>query len=173
MVNPFLLCRGHLTGLLRQWRTRSTQTTTREKTMNTIQITNDEGQVVNYTEEEVKRAFNDAKFSADQLTLLQDQRVKLKRLVRDFFSELGWESGYDGGEATIHKDHVNELLKDLGVDGLTSTFRGAATINFVFEVEAVDEDEARSIIEENASVQEYGFESSDESVSVDEIDENY
>jgi hypothetical protein len=141
--------------------------------MNTIQITNSEGQIVNYTEEEVKRAFNDAKFSADQLTLLQDQRRKFKHLVRDFFSELGWESGYDGGEATIHKDHVNALLKDLGVDGLTTVYRGSATVTFDFEVEAVDEDDARSIIEENASVQNYGFESSNESVSVDEIDENY
>ena len=141
--------------------------------MNTIQITNDEGQVINYTEEEVKRAFNDAKFSASQLTILQDQRVKLKRLVRDFFSELTFESGYDGGEATIYKDHVNTLLRDLGVDPLVTTYRGSATISFTFEVEAVDEDEARSIIEENASVQEYGFESSDESVEVTDIDENY
>jgi hypothetical protein len=141
--------------------------------MNTIQITNDENQIINYTEEEVKRAFNDAAIGAEQTRILQDQRVQFKRLVRDFFSELGWESGYDGGEATIHKDHVNTLLKDLGVDGLTTTYRGSATINFTFEVEAVDEDEAREIIEENASVQDYGFESSDESVSVDEIDENY
>ena len=141
--------------------------------MNTIQITNDEGQIVNYTEEEVKRAFNDAKFSASQLSAVQDQRIKFKRLVRDFFSELGWESGYDGGEATIHKDHVNALLKDLGIDGLTTTYRGAATIHFTFEVEAVDEDEAREIIEENASIQTYGFDSSDEEVSVDEVDENY
>ncbi len=141
--------------------------------MNTIQITNDEGQIVNYTEEEVKRAFNDAKFSASQLSTLQDQRVKIKRLVRDFFSELTFESGYDGGEATIYKDHVNVLLKDIGVDQLTTTYRGSATISFTFEVEAVDEDEARAIIEENASVQEYGFDSSDEEVSVDEIDVDY
>jgi hypothetical protein len=141
--------------------------------MNTIQITNNEGQIVNYTEEEVKRAFNDAKFSADQLTLLQDQRVKFKRLVRDFFSELTWESGYDGGDATIHKDHVNTLLRDLNIDVLTTTYRGSATISFTFEVEADDEDEARAIIEENASVNEYGFESTDEEVSVDEVDENY
>lgn len=141
--------------------------------MNTIQITNDEGQIVNYTEEEVKRAFNDAKFSASQLSALQEQRIKLKRLVRDFFSELEWESGYDGGDSTIHKDHVNALLKDLGIDRLTTTYRGSASISFTFEVDAEDEDEARSIIEENASVNEYGFESTDEEVSVDEVDENY
>lgn len=141
--------------------------------MNTIQITNDEGQIVNYTEEEVKRAFNDAKFSANQLTALQEQRVRVKRLVRDFFSELGWEGGYDGGEATIHKDHVNTLLKDIGADVLTTKYRGSATITFTFEVEAEDEDDARLLIEENASVNEYGFDSSDEEVSVDEVDENY
>lgn len=141
--------------------------------MNTIQITNDEGQVINYTEEEVKRAFNDAKFSASQLSLMQDQRIKFKRIVRDFFSELTFESGYDGGEATIYKDHVNTLLGDIGVDKLTSTYRGAATMYFTFEVEAVDEDDARSIIEENASLNEYGFDSSDESVEVTDIDENY
>lgn len=141
--------------------------------MNTIQITNDEGQAVNYTEEEVKRAFSNTSIAANQLAVLQEQRTKFKRLVRDFFSELTWESGYDGGDATIHKDHVNTLLKDLGIDVLTTTYRGSATISFTFEVEADDEDEARSIIEENASVNEYGFESSDEEVSVDEVDENY
>ncbi len=107
-------------------------TTTREKTMNTIQITNDEGQIVNYTEEEVKRAFNDAKFGTSQISLLQEQRAKYKRIIRDFFSELEWESGYDGGEARIHKDHVNTLLNDLSIDGLTTTFRGSATISFTF-----------------------------------------
>ncbi len=141
--------------------------------MNTIQITNDEGQIVNYTEEEVKRAFSDAKFSASTTTALQEQRIKLKRLVRDFFSELGWEGGYDGGEATIHKDHVNTLLKDLGIDVLTTTYRGSATITFTFEVEAEDEDDARTLIEENAGISEYGFSASDEEVSVDEVDENY
>lgn len=141
--------------------------------MNTIQITNDEGQIVNYTEEEVKRAFNDAKFSASQVISLQEQRIKVKRLVRDFFSELGWESGYDGGEASIHKDHVNALLRDIGADVLTTTYRGSATITFTFKVEAEDEDDARTLIEENAGISEYGFSATDEEVTVDEVDENY
>lgn len=148
-------------------------TTTREKNMNTIQITNDEGKIINYTEAEIKTIIENGKLFAIQNANISDERKNFKRLVRDFFSELGWESGYDGGEATIHKDHVNALLKDLNIDGLTTTFRGAATINFTFEVEAVDEDEARAIIEENAAVNEYGFDASDEEVVVDEIDENY
>ena len=141
--------------------------------MNTIQITNDEGQIINYTESEIKTIIENGKLFAIQNANISDERVKFKRLVRDFFSELGWESGYDGGEATIHKDHVNALLGDLRIDKLTTTYRGSATISFDFEVEAEDEDDARNIIEENASVQDYGFESSNESTSVDEIDENY
>jgi len=141
--------------------------------MNTIQITNDEGQIINYTESEIKTIIKNGVSVAEDTVRLSEQRTKFKRLVRDFFSELTWESGYDGGDATIHKDHVNTLLKDLGIDVLTTTYRGSATISFTFEVEADDEDEARSIIEENASVNEYGFESSDEEVSVDEVDENY
>jgi hypothetical protein len=141
--------------------------------MNTIQITNDEGQIINYTETEIKTIIKNGVSVAEDTVRLSEQRTKFKRLVRDFFSELTWESGYDGGDATIHKDHVNTLLRDLGIDTLTTTYRGSATISFTFEVEADDEDEARSIIEENASVNEYGFESSDEEVSVDEVDENY
>lgn len=141
--------------------------------MNTIQIIDNEGRTINYTDTEIKTIIENGQLFATQNAAISDQRKTFKRLVRDFFSELGWESGYDGGEATIHKDHVNTLLKDLGIDGLTTTYRGSATINFAFEVEATDEDEARAIIEENASVQEYGFDASDESVSVDEIDDNY
>jgi hypothetical protein len=141
--------------------------------MNTIQITNNEGQVINYTETEIKTIIENGQSFAEDSVRLSKQRTEFKRLVRDFFSELEWESGYDGGEATIHKDHVNALLKDLGIDGLTTTYRGSATISFDFEVEAVDEDEARAIIEENAGINEYGFEASNESTSVDEIDENY
>jgi hypothetical protein len=137
--------------------------------MNTIQITNDEGQVINYTETEIKTILkNGETFAKDTVHLSQELR-KIRNQVRDFFSEGEWDSG----EQTVNKGDVNYLLECIGANKLTTIYRGAATINFVFEVEAVDEDEARSIIEENASIQTYGFESSDESVSVDEVDENY
>lgn len=144
-------------------------TTTREKNMNTIQITNDEGQVINYTETEIKTILkNGETFAKDTVNLSQELR-KIRNQVRDFFSEGEWDSG----EQTVNKGDVNYLLECIGANKLTTIYRGAATINFVFEVEAEDEDEARNIIEENASTNEYFFTTSDEEVVVTDIDENY
>jgi hypothetical protein len=137
--------------------------------MNTIQITNDEGQTVNYTEEEVKNVFRLRKQHQDLADSANTELRKVRNEVRDFFSEGEW----DTGEQTINKGDVNFLLERIGCNKLTTVYRGAASIHFVFEVEAEDEDEARSIVEENASISEYGFSSSDESVEVTDIDENY
>lgn len=137
--------------------------------MNTIQITNDEGQVINYTETEIKTILkNGETFAKDTVNLSQELR-KIRNQVRDFFSEGEWDSG----EQTVNKGDVNYLLECIGANKLTTIYRGAATINFVFEVEAEDEDEARNIIEENASTNEYFFTTSDEEVVVTDIDENY
>ena len=137
--------------------------------MNTIQITNDEGQTVNYTEEEVKNVFRLRKQHQDLADAASTELRKVRNEIRDFFSEGEW----DNGEQTVNKGDVNFLFERIGVNKLTTTYRGSASITFTFEVEAEDEDNARSIIEENASVSEDGFDSTEESVEVDEIDENY
>lgn len=137
--------------------------------MNTIQITNSEGQTINYTETEIATIIkNGATFAADTVTLNATIR-KIRNEVRDFFSEGEWDSG----EQTVIKGDVNMLLESIGANKLTTVYRGSANISFVFEVEAEDEDEARSIVEEGASVNEDGFETTQEEVEVTDIDENY
>jgi hypothetical protein len=143
--------------------------TTREKNMNTIQITNSMGQVVNYTEAEINTIIkNGATFAADTVKLSEEIR-KIRHEVRDFFSEDEW----DGGEQTVNKGDVNFLLERIGANKLTTKYRGAASIHFTFEVEAEDEDQARDIVSEGASINEYGFEASDEETEVVDISEDY
>ena len=137
--------------------------------MNTIQIVNEEGQTINYTEAEITNIIKNGAENGKYISTLSAELRQVRNEVRDFFSEGEWDSG----EQTINKGDVNFLLERIGCRKLTTLYRGAATINFVFEIEAEDEDEARTCIEENASVNEYGFSSSDEEVVVDEIDENY
>ena len=137
--------------------------------MNTIQIVNEEGQTVNYTEAEITNIIKNGVENGKYISTLSAELRKVRDEVRDFFGEGEWDSG----EQTINKGDVNFLLERIGCRKLTTVYRGAATINFTFEVEAEDEDEARNIVEENASVQEYGFSTSDEEVVVDEVDENY
>ena len=146
----------------------TTQPTTREKTMNTIQITNADGQVINYTEAEIhtiiKNGADDAKFLANLSTDIR----KIRNDVHDFFSEVEWEDG----EQCVQKSDVNLLLERIGTHKLTSEFSGRAIISFDFVVQADDIDEARAIIEENTSVGSYGYDVSDESTEVEEIQEN-
>jgi hypothetical protein len=137
--------------------------------MNTIQIVNSQGQTVNYTETEITTIIQNGVDNAKYLSTLSAEVRQIRNEVRDFFSEGEWDSG----EQTVNKGDVNFLLERIGCNKLTTIYRGAATISFNFEVEAESEDDARTIIEENASVQEYSFDSSNEDVSVDEIDENY
>jgi len=46
-------------------------------------------------------------------------------------------------------------------------------VEYYYEVEAEDEDDARTIVEENTDVNSYAFDVTDESVEVTDIDENY
>jgi hypothetical protein len=127
------------------------------------------GQVVNYTEAEINTIIkNGATFAADTVKLSEDIR-KIRHEVRDFFSEEGW----DGGEQTVNKGDVNFLLERIGANKLTTVYRGSASISFTFEVDAEDEDQARDIVSEGASINEYGFEASGEEVEITDIDENY
>jgi hypothetical protein len=105
--------------------------------MNTIGITTVDG-VVNYTESEVTRFIEKA-------GELSDTKYK----VRDFFSELEWDSG----EATITRRDVNELLKAIGCDIIRTEYKATVTITaYVTGYEADDEDDAINCIEDDIEV---------------------
>lgn len=105
--------------------------------MNTIAITTNEN-VVNYTELEVSRYIERAGQLSD---------VKYK--VRDFFSELEWNSG----EATITRNEVNELLKSIQCDLIRAEYKATVTITaFITGYTAEDEDDASNCIEDDITV---------------------
>jgi len=123
----------------------------REGNMNTISITKEDS-VVNYTELEVTRFIKRAEE-------LSDTKYK----VRDFFSELTWDSG----EATITRSEVNELLKSIGCDLIRAEYKATVTITaYVTGYSAEDEDDASNCIEDDINVS-IG---SDGSIDVDSIE---
>jgi hypothetical protein len=105
--------------------------------MNTIEITTVDG-VVNYTESEVIRFI-------ERAGQLSDIRYK----VRDFFSELEW----CGGETTITRSQVNELLQSIQCDLIRAEYKATVTITaYITGYPAEDEDDATSCIEDEISV---------------------
>lgn len=109
----------------------------REGNMNTIGITTVDG-VVNYTESEVTRFIEKAGQTSD-----------IKYKVRDFFSELEWDSG----EATITRSEVNELLKAIGCDLIRAEYKATVTITaYITGYAAEDEDDASNCIEDDITV---------------------
>ena len=163
------LYKGHLTGLLRQWRTRSIKQ--REGHMNTIQITTADG-VVNYTETEIVRFIDKAKGIDELNNLLNKQSNTIRSIknnVRDFFSEVEWENG----EQTVTKSDVNELLERIGSHKLTSRYGGSFTITGTFQVEAEDEDDAESKFSENVDVSFYDGDITVDQVEANDIAEDY
>ena len=163
------LYKGHLTGLLRQWRTRSIKQ--REGHMNTIQITTADG-MVNYTEAEIVRFIDKAKGIDDLNTLLNQQSNTIRSIknnVRDFFSEVEWENG----EQTVTKSDVNELLELIGSHKLTSRYGGSFTITGTFQIEAEDEDDAESKFSDNVDVSFYDGDITVDQVEANDIAEDY
>ena len=163
------LYKGHLTGLLRQWRTRSIKQ--REGHMNTIQITTADG-MVNYTEAEIVRFIDKAKGIDDLNTLLNQQSNTIRSIknnVRDFFSEVEWENG----EQTVTKSDVNELLELIGSHKLTSRYGGSFTITGTFQVEAENEDDAESKFSDNVDVSFYDGDITVDQVEANDIAEDY
>ena len=163
------LYKGHLTGLLRQWRTRSIKQ--REEHMNTIQITTADG-MINYTEAEIVRFIDKAKGIDELNNLLNKQSNTIREIknnVRDFFSEVEWENS----EQTVTKSDVNELLERIGSHKLTSRYGGSFTITGTFQVEAEDEDEAESKFSDNVDVSFYDGDITVDQVEVNDIDEDY
>ena len=163
------LYKGHLTGLLRQWRTRSIKQ--REGHMNTIQITTVDG-AVNYTEAEIVRFIDKARGIDELNNLLNKQSNTIREIknnVRDFFSEVEWENG----EQTVTKSDVNELLELIGSHKLTSRYGGSFTITGTFQVEAEDEDDAESKFSDNVDVSFYDGDITVDQVEANDIAEDY
>lgn len=150
-----LLYKGRLTGLLRQWRTRSTQQ--REGNMNTIAISNEiAGEIVTitYTELEVLGFVEKAKYADDiqkSYELAQREIRTIKNEVRDFFSEGEWNDG----ETTVNKGDANAMLERIGCNKLVTRYSGTFIITGAFNLDVEDEDEIQSIIEDNTDVSNY------------------
>ena len=131
--------------------------------MNTIQINTAEG-TVNYTEAEVIRFIERTK-DTDAVQQRADkyfQEVReIRNQVRDFFSEGEWNDG----ETVINKSDVNELLKSIGANTLTTKYRASYTITGTFSVDVDDEDDVESLFTDNVSVDFY-----DGDIDVDQIE---
>jgi len=139
--------------------------------MNTIQITTADG-MVNYTEAEIVRFIDKAKFIDDLNELLDKQSNTIRSIkenVRDFFSEVEWQDG----EQTVTKSDVNELLELIGSHKLTSKYGGSFTITGTFQVEAEDEDDAESKFSEGVNVDFYDGDITVDQVETNDIDEDY
>jgi hypothetical protein len=138
--------------------------------MNTIQVTTENG-IINYTESEVLR-FIDKAGEVDAVQQVSNEtraRVSsIRNTVRDFFSEREWESR----ETTVTLDEVNELLNSIGSHSIQSTYSGSITISVSFsDLDADDEDDAISKIQDEISVDLYNATTNVDDVSVDEITE--
>jgi predicted RNA-binding Zn ribbon-like protein len=138
--------------------------------MNTIQVTTDNG-VINYTESEVLRFIEKAGETDAVQQVANETRARvssIRNTVRDFFSEREWESR----ETTVTLDEVNELLNSIGSHSIQTTYSGSITISVSFsDLDADDEDDAISKIQDEITVDLYNASIQIDDVSVDEITE--
>lgn len=164
------LHKGHLTGLLRQWRTRSTQPTNRERNMNTITINSTpEGATITYTEAEVLHFIAKAGEVSglnDSITAQLKEIRNIRNEVRDFFSEGEWQDG----ETTVNKGDVNVLLDSIGAAKLTTKYNGTFTVTGTFNIEVEEEDEIESIIADNMEVSVWGADIDVDSIEVIDVE---
>jgi hypothetical protein len=139
--------------------------------MNTIQVTIESGAVINYTEAEILRFINKAEEVNAVQQIADETRARvssIRNTVRDFFSEREWESR----ETTVTLDEVNELLNSIGSHSIQSTYSGSITISVSFsDLDADDEDDAISKIQDEITVDLYNASIQIDDVSVDEITE--
>jgi hypothetical protein len=139
--------------------------------MNTIQITIESGAVINYTEAEILRFINKAEEVNAVQQIADETRARvssIRNTVRDFFSEREWENR----ETTVTLDEVNELLDSIGSHAIQTTYSGSITISVSFsDLDADDEDDAISKIQDEITVDLYNASIQIDDVSVDEITE--
>ncbi len=140
--------------------------------MNTIQVLDIEsGNTINYTEEEVRNYIRKSKEVDAVQQIANETRARvssIRNTVRDFFSEREWESR----ETTVTLDEVNELLNSIGSHSIQTTYSGSITISVSFsDLDADDEDDAISKIQDEITVDLYNASIQIDDVSVDEITE--
>jgi hypothetical protein len=140
--------------------------------MNTIQVLDmQSGNTINYTEEEVRAYIRKAKEVDAVQQVSSEYRAathSLRNKVRDFFSEREWADR----ETTVTLDEVNELLISIGSHTIQSTYSGSITISVSFsDLDADDEDDAISKIQDEISVDLYNATTNIDDVNVDEITE--
>jgi hypothetical protein len=140
--------------------------------MNTIQILDVEsGNTINYTEYEVGNFIRRAKEADAVQQVSNETRARISSIrntVRDFFSEREWENR----ETTVTLDEVNELLESIGSHSIQTTYSGSITILVSFsDLDADNEDDAVSKIQDEISVDLYNATTRIDDVSVDEITE--
>lgn len=117
--------------------------------MNTIQLVNSMGATVTYTDSELTTIIGNGVKCAEDTVRLSDRIKDVKYKVRDFFSELEWESS----EATITRSDVNKLLESIGCDKIRAEYRATITITaYVTGYEAEDEDDAKDAIADDIDV---------------------
>lgn len=136
--------------------------------MNTIQITNAEGQVINYTETEITTIIKNGVDSAKRSVEYSKEIDKIRREVRDFFSEGGWDSS----EQTVNKGDVNFLLERIGAAKLTTKYTGTFTITGTFNVEVEDEDEVQGVIEDNTDISNWSADMDIDQIEVHDVEED-
>jgi hypothetical protein len=140
--------------------------------MNTIQVLDVEsGNTINYTEEEVRAYIRKAKEVDAVQQVSSEYRAathSIRNKVRDFFSEREWADR----ETTVTLEEVNELLISIGSHSIQTTYSGSITISVSFsDLDADDEDDAISKIQDEISVDLYNGSTQIDDVSVDEITE--
>ena len=136
--------------------------------MNTIQITTTDG-TINYTEAEVLRFIERAREAdavQESYTDIRKQVETNRHKVRDFFSEGEWNDG----ETLVTKQDVNELLKSIGANTLTTKYRASYTITGTFSVDVDDEDDIECLFADNVTVDFYGGDIDVENIEVMDIE---
>lgn len=136
--------------------------------MNTIQITNAEGQVINYTEAEITTIIKNGVDSAKRSVEYSKEIDKIRNEVRDFFSEGGWYNS----EQTVNKGDVNFLLERIGATKLTTKYTGTFTITGTFNVEVEDEDEVQGVIEDNTDISNWSADMDVDQIEVHDVEED-
>jgi hypothetical protein len=141
--------------------------------MNTIQILDIEsGNTINYTEQEVSNYIRRSKEVDAVQQVSSEYRAathSIRNKVRDFFSEREWADR----ETTVTLEEVNELLISIGSHSIQTTYSGNITISVSFsDLDADNEDDAISKIQDEISVDLYNASTNIDDVSVDEITED-
>jgi hypothetical protein len=139
--------------------------------MNTIQITSEDGIVINYTEGEVLRYIERAK-EVDAVQQRNDKYIhdirNIRNEVYNFFREGEWQDG----ETTCNKGDVNAMLERIGANKLTTTYTGTFIVNGTFSVEAEDADSATDLLTDNINVEFYDGDIDVDNIEIHDMEED-